>query len=145
MSISEKYKSKKLSLATPVNPFPQISSKKKKPPLLIKLYQTRRSLPDYPDIYILNTQTTASFNNSKIISDVLPPIKPAGIQKNRRFKYLSPTLRLKVKDLRPLFEHKKKVDQSLTTKFDCSDIETETPQLDNTYKISITTKNCLKV
>ncbi|OMJ72961.1 hypothetical protein SteCoe_28468 [Stentor coeruleus] len=145
MSISEKNKSKKLSIATPINPFPQISSKKKKPPLLIKLYQTRRSLPDYPDMYILNTQTTTSFNANKIINDPLPPIKPAGFTKNRRFKYLSPTLRLNVKDLRPLFEHKKKVDQSLTTKFDCSDIETETPQFDDAYKISITTKNCQKV
>ncbi|OMJ72210.1 hypothetical protein SteCoe_29385 [Stentor coeruleus] len=142
MSITKDHqKLNKLNKGTPVNPFPQINSKKKKPPLLIKLHQTRKSFPDYPEAYMVNAKTD-TFNNKIHTRESLPPISQIDHIRKRKFKYLSPKFKMNLKNIRPLFEQDRRTSQLVNISIESlnnNEQETET-EVDLVYRIKVITK-----
>ena len=129
-------------MPTPIDPDPRIRSHKKAPPILIK-FNNSNTISNYTTDSFLNARSVNKNYDTKDINAVLPPIKFKTFRK-RNIRYLSPVFNFNTKDLKPLFERKKKVDQSLTTKIENSDLEIENQHNQSAYKISVITKTNVK-
>lgn len=129
----------KINKGTPLNPFPQISSKKKNPPLLIRLHQTRKSFPDNPEAYMVNAKTD-TFNNKIYTRESLPPIGQNNHIRKRKFRYLSPKFKMKLKNIRPLFEQDRRSSQLGNTNIESLSISEEPTEIDFVYRIKVITK-----
>ena len=136
MSITGIYK-KHINIGTPIDPNPRRTGQKKGPPLTIR-FSLIKDVNSSLETTIKSPLTISE--DFKCQTSSLPPIKLSHKPFRSRLKYLSPSYKLNLTNLRPLFENKKKVDQSLTTKIDDIDFEGENSVQDISYKISVVTK-----
>lgn len=138
MSTLENYNKKNTNYGTPIDPNPRIRSHRKSPPLLIRFPLSKTVVNNATESII----TTTVHKENKIFNESLPPIKRHfRFTGSKPIRYLSPVFDFHIKNLKPLFGSKKKVDQGLNTKLESSEAEFESHQAEGPYKISVITKN----
>jgi hypothetical protein len=128
-----------LSTGTPVDPNPRTRSTKK-PPFIIRF----NILSNSKKHKLLSNDGLSLYNTHTSINQTLPPIKPMlKSLKARKTRYHSPVFTFNIHKIRPLFEHKKKIDQSMATKSDLFEQSFNTQVNEIPYKIAVTTKKSM--
>lgn len=134
-------RARQYSLGVPTNPSPKHQSFKKNPPWLIKISTSKEALNSQKLIKTIQAEVLPSFSELKSQNETLPPIKSYSKGRTTKFRFFSPKFQINYQNLKPLFTKKKKVDQSMSTRFESWDAENSV--IENTYKISVTTKKII--
>ena len=128
-----------LSLGSPINPSPIKASRKKCPPLTIKLNLTKSSLSN-PEVQMLHSKNSSIDKSIKLIENAFPAIKISKGTMVNYFKHLSPVSGFHFKNLKPLLRDNKIIGKSLESNFSVFDKEVEDICCEKTYRIYVTTK-----
>ena len=134
-------RSRKYSLCIPTDSNTNYSSYKKNPPWLIKISTSKDALNSQKLIKTIQSDIVYHNQDSKQLSETLPPICAPSKMRSKKTKLFSPKYQMHYQNLKPLFTKKKKVDQSLSTRIDSWEIDTQV--IENSYKISVITKKVM--